>query len=121
MWLSEKMATRETPVSGAEEGVISVGGTSPAVVTDGEKRHTAVISPGGYFWNPGVEEKVAVFGGDDCYILGRLQQGDLLPGEIRICTGGASVRLLPNGDVHIDGTIYLNGERWQGNDHSSIT
>ena len=110
MWLSKKMAP-ETEVQSATEGLVSVGGSAPAAVLDGEQRQLAVASPGGYFWCPRVEEQVLVLQG---HVIGAVQaEKNLRPGEICISSGKASIRLGIDGAVYIDGDIFLNGERWE--------
>ena len=112
MWLSEKMAA-----AGAEDtlltgGVVTVGGKTPAVMTDGEERDARIASPGGYYWRPAPSDPVIVSRCSEVTILGRLQEPtDLAPGEIRLSTGGASLRLLPDGRILLSGELYINGTK----------
>lgn len=52
--------------------------------------------------------------GETPCVAGRIQMGELRPGEIRITAGEASVALLPEGRVDIRGEIYINGEKISG-------
>lgn len=110
MWLSEKMAAKAAVEKEAESGVVSVSGAEPAVVVDGEKRQLTVVSPGGYQWQPGVEQEVLVLGEK---ILGMPQAAfSLEPGEVRISSRGASILLKNDGSIYLEGNVFVNGERW---------
>lgn len=116
MWLSQNLVRGTSVQEKLQPGVVTVGGASPAVLTDGEKRNLKILSPGGYFWRPATGEKVLVSGDDGGCVLGKLQEAPALaPGEIRIVTGAAIISLLPSGEIHLTGDIYLNGEKWEGN------
>lgn len=115
MWLSKKMAAeaaQEMPVAG---GIVTVSGAMTAVMTDSEERDARIAAPGGYYWRPEVGQNVLVSRSGGLTVLGRVQENAALaPGEVRIQTGSASIRLLPDGTIRLDGEIYLNGEKWEG-------
>ena len=112
MWLSEKMAgsaPQDLPLAG---GVVTVGGQTPAVTVDGEERNARIASPGGYYWRPAPSDPVVVSRSGGLTILGRLQENTpLSPGEICISTGRASIRLLPDGAIRLEGEIFINGTK----------
>ena len=114
MWLSQKIAGERSQATALQRGVITVGGSAPAALTDYEERNLSVLSPGGYFWRPAAREQVLLCREDGC-VLGRIQPpSDLKKGEIRITTGAASISLLPTGEIYLTGDIFLNGEKWEG-------
>lgn len=115
MWLSKKHGVART--SGANLGTASIGGSRAAAVTDAEQRSLPLFAPGGYRWVPEAGEALLVIkcgeGGDYPVIAaGRCYPGEeLSPGEVAIFSkGGAEIRLKNDGSVHIDGTLYINGE-----------
>ncbi len=112
MWLSEKIAGQHHAEQAAADGVVSVGGEKPAVVTDAERRDFIVVSPGGYQWQPDVSQRVVILC-EPGRVLGAEQSvSGLEPGEVRIFSRGASIRLGNDGSIRLDGTVYINGERW---------
>lgn len=115
MWLSEQIARTAPSAATVAEGTVTVGGQTPAVLTDGEERDVRVVSPGGYYWRPAVGSEVLLSRQGTAAVLGRLQERcDLLPGEVCIRTGKAAIRLLPDGSIYLEGDLYLNGEKWEG-------
>ena len=119
MWLSKKMAEPAEAADSAEEGIVSVSGGAPAVVTDGELRDMVVVSPGGYQWQPTVSERVVVLR-NPARILGAEQETcRLQPGEVRIYSQGAAIVLGNDGSIRLDGDIYINGERWDPHDNGT--
>ena len=110
MWLSKKIAAERTEPVGTD-GTVSIGGSAPAAVLDGEVRDLTVVSPGGYCWCPDVSDEVLVLQG---HLLGVKQAAaKMRPGEICITNGKASVRLTADGAIHLDGEIYIGEERWE--------
>lgn len=111
MWLSKQAAQQARQTPAVDVGVVSIAGTSPAVITDGETRNLAVFGPGGYAWRPSAGDQVLVLkaGATDAVAGVKLTQAALLPGEIRISTGAASLRLLPDGTVALTGSVTVNG------------
>lgn len=112
MWLSETMSRQQDRQVQAGEGVVTIGGEKPAVVTDGEQRDLRVVSPGGYLWQPAVAERAVVL----CttgHVLGSEQkESGLQPGEVKIFSPGASIYLANDGSIRLEGNVYINGERW---------
>ena len=70
MWLSKRIVQETPEFEPATLGTVSIGGEDAAVVTDGEKRHARVISPGGYCWQPGEQDSVLVIKGNELYVEG---------------------------------------------------
>lgn len=116
MWLSQRLRERKEERGAGELGVVSIGGSEPAVLSCGEERALPVLSPGGYCWRPRSGETVLVVKGGalgtERYLVGRVQQPDetVEPGEVRIVSDGASIRLCANGRIELTGTLYINGE-----------
>ena len=121
MWLSRRVMMEPGTEDPATLGTVSIGGTSPAVITDAEKRKAKVISPGGYCWNPAATDCVLVVKGNELYVAGMPQNGTmgLLPGEVMIYAKGASVKvsndgkIYLNGDVHVGGELYVGGQKME--------
>ena len=121
MWLSRRVMMEPGTEDPATLGTVSIGGTSPAVVTDAEKRKAKVISPGGYCWNPAAADCVLVVKGNELYVAGMPQNGTmgLSPGEVMIYARGASVKvsndgkIYLNGDVHVGGDLYVGGQKME--------
>ena len=102
MWLSERKGFKKND---AISGSVTLSGDKCAVMGYSEHRGIEIYSPGGYFWRPCVGDDVLVI--KDGGILGRKIENDgLLPGEVCIrSAGGAEIRLLNDGTVHIKGEI----------------
>lgn len=110
-WLSRRVASERAERQLAAEGVVSIGGGEPAVVTDGETRGAAVIAPGGYHWQPETAQRVLVLRGARESVLGVESAGaSLAPGEVEITAHGASIRLLRGGRIELTGAVTVNGK-----------
>ena len=113
MWLSRTMVRRQPEAEPAVLGTVSIGGADAAVVTDGEKRHARLISPGGYCWQPGAEDGVLVLKGSELYVAGALQPGgEIAPGEVLIYSNGASIWLKNTGEIELCGRVNIRGEAY---------
>lgn len=110
MWLS-KMSARALSVheSAAEIGSVTIGGSSPGVKTDSEKREVLVCMPGGYRWTPKVGGQVLLIKTDEGEraILGTLDGSE--PEELHIAAGGAEIELKA-GKVTVTGDLVLDGD-----------
>lgn len=113
MWLSKNMAAKAAVETGEGPGIVSAAGENPAVVTDGEKRGLTVAAPGGYQWRPGVEQEVLVLG--EMVLAAPQDTAELAPGEVRVFSRGASIRLDNAGNIYLEGNVFVNGERWVAN------
>lgn len=124
MWLSERKQSGGTD---ADLGITSIAGEQVGVLTRGEVRALPLYGPGGYYWIPGDGESVLVIkggpGGEEQCVSGKLQPPaptELEPGEVCICSGGASVLLKKDGSirlrgiVQVEGTLSVNGMPWNG-------
>lgn len=115
MWLSQKLREKKEEDGAGELGVVTIEGGAPAVLVRAEERALAVLAPGGYSWRPRSGETVLVLKGGaqgtERYLLGRMQQEDdaLQPGEVRIASGGAGIRLYADGRIELTGRLYING------------
>jgi len=113
VWLGEKIAREPCRETDACGGIVSMGGEKPAVVTDGEARDMTVFSPGGYAWQPEKGAAVAVLQ-EAGAVLGMAQQAaGLAPGEVKISSKAAAIYLANDGSIRLEGTVYINGERWE--------
>ena len=113
MWLSKRIVQETPEFEPATLGTVSIGGEDAAVVTDGEKRHARVISPGGYCWQPGEQDSVLVIKGNELYVPGVLQDGGrAAPGEVVIYSGASEVRLKSGGTIEIRGRVEITGEAY---------
>ena len=120
MWLSEiKKAGRNGVIN---QGCVTIGGSTAAVMTDTERRNVDLCMPGGYLWIP-EKGKMALSvrndNGEQC-LLGYTEiktPEDMEPGEILIISaGGAEItlkndgRILLKGTVFVEGSLYINGD-----------
>lgn len=128
MWLAkqQKRPAEEAP---GEVGVVTLGGDTPAVELDSERRNLAVYAPGGYRWRPAPGQKVLVLkaGGEPC-IAGTPSQGGLEPGEVELksaagsglkldgqggatlnSSAGAVIKLDSQGNVAVTGRLSVGG------------
>ena len=120
MWLSEKaaMGTRSEEAA-LDIGVVTKSGVRPSVMLEGERRSVETVVFAGARYSPKVGEQVLVARcGGEYFAVGTVSAasgGALGTQEIRIETGGASIHIMPNGnielsgEVNIDGNLYLNG------------
>ena len=115
MWISKMGAAR---VGGrtetAQAGLVTIGGESPGVVTDGERRSLFVMGPGGYRWTPKAGSQVMVIktGEGEHVVMGALDGEE--PEEIRLSAGGAEICLSSagitvTGDLAVTGSLSVSG------------
>lgn len=119
MWLAEQAALgARDGEQGAEIGVVTIGGAKPAVMLEGEKRQTEMLTPGGVYWAPAAGQQVAVLRcGDECFVCGQVQEQQikLESGDVLIKSGAGQVYLHGNGaielvgEVNVRGNLYING------------
>lgn len=102
MWLSERKSAKQND---ALTGNVTLSGEKCAVMGFSEHRDIGIYTPGGYYWRPCVGDEVLVL--KDGGIMGRrCSDMGLSPGEVCIrSAGGAEIRLLNDGTVHIKGKI----------------
>ncbi len=117
MWLSRQtVPTRRS--AAADRGVVTIGGSMPAVYSGVERRSVPVYGPGGYFWQPARGDGVLILKtgaeGEAPCVLGRAMDPETVPaaGEILITNGSASVRLGRDGKLYLTGELMLNGQRF---------
>lgn len=110
MWLA-KQQKHETEDPPTAVGTVTIGGDTPAVELDSERRDLAVYAPGGYRWRPAPGQKVLVLKADGrpC-VAGMPSQGGLEPGEVELdSAGGAKLKLDNSGNVSVTGTLVVEG------------
>ena len=113
MWLS-KQAARSDDRAPADMGTVTIGGDSPAVLTDSESRNISVISPGGYIWRPAVGDELLIIkntDGEKCAVGASKAAAydEVLPGEVLIYSKGAHILIKNDGDIEISGNIKVDG------------
>lgn len=109
------MRQKEPLEETVELGTVTIGGDPAAVETRGEVRDLPVISPGGFLWAPSRGEQVLVIkggpGGEEQCVAGRVQDGSgLWPGEILLYCGKASIKLDREGQISLNGKLFINGK-----------
>lgn len=99
MWLSEQ---QKRPVDQGEgqTGVVTIGGTRPAVQLDSERRGLKVYTPAGYRWTPETGQRVLVIKnrGEDPCVVGTELEGEA-PHRVEIFADEIDLQ----GQVLIDG------------------
>lgn len=118
MWLSRQMTKTADADAPAALGTISVAGQRPAAVTDTEHRDLCLICPGGYHWVPADADEVMVLHAAPDAVIGQAARApvSLEPREVCIYSGGCSIVLRNNGDLHLNGNVLVNGVRIGGGD-----
>jgi hypothetical protein len=107
MWLSKQTGTRpEPPAPSALRGTVTLSGADVAAFTDAERRDVTVCTPGGYAWRPAVRDEVLVIKDAErhkSYLIAALSVSDpvLAPGEVRLYSGEAELRLTPDGGARL--------------------
>ena len=110
MWLSSQSRKAQRSDQGAETGVVTLEGEKTAVYLTGERRDLPVLSPGGYCWRPAEGETVLVLkSGEELWVAGVPNTGEISPGEVRIQSRQAAVFLGNDGSIDLRGTVKLNG------------
>ena len=99
MWLSEQQKRPVDPDEG-QTGVVTIGGTRPAVQLDSERRGLEVYSPAGYRWTPQAGQRVLVIKnrGEDPCVVGAELEGDA-PHRVEICAD----------EIDLQGQVLING------------
>lgn len=125
MWIAGRLRQEETTrENGAAEcGSVTIGGARAGVLVRGEERDIPTAAPGGIVWKPKSGERVLVVrggtGGEERYVIGALcdetAQRALADGEVCLfaASGGARIYLRGNGNVEIEGTLWINGEKYE--------
>ena len=111
MWLS-KRGEAALPDEYAGPGVVSIGGETPAIVSDLERRNAKLYSPGGYCWRPAADDKVLVIKSDTPCIAGKEQQmpEEIKEAEVFLYSKNTSIHLKNDGSIHLTGQVYVNGQ-----------
>lgn len=118
MWLSKNAAKQ--PVggvqdAGCQDGVVTIAGDSPAVLSGCEQRGLDICAPGGYIWRPESGQEVVIIktsegSGAVAGVKGG-DSGEVSPGEVRLFSKGCSIYLKNNGEIEISGDVYINGRK----------
>lgn len=112
MFLSRKEAADRG--GGALTGPVTVPGETAGAWLEGERRALTVYAPGGYHWVPALGDEVLVLktgesGERPCAIGVSAGGQGLLPGEVLISAGNASIKLGLDGKVAVTGSLTVNG------------
>lgn len=100
--------------STALTGPVTLPGEAAGAWLEGERRSLTVYAPGGYHWVPALGDEVLVLkagenGEKPCAVGVSAGGQGLLPGEVLITAGPASIKLGLNGKVAITGGLTVNG------------
>jgi hypothetical protein len=115
MWLSDKAARAGMDADPtAEICSISIGGEDAAAIAAGEMRELETVAPGGYVWLPETgREALVISCGDGSRVMagvaGSTVPAGMKPGEVYIMSKAASVYLMNDGTVKVNGNIILTG------------
>ena len=109
-----KRERQERPAGMALTGPVTLPGDQLGVYLEGERRGVTVYAPGGYHWVPATGDEVLVLktgerGEKPCAVGVAAGGQGLLPGEVLITAGVASIKLGLNGQVAITGNLTVNG------------
>lgn len=99
---------------GALTGPVTVPGETAGAWLEGERRALTVYAPGGYHWVPALGDEVLVLktgesGERPCAVGVSAGGQGLLPGEVLISAGSASIKLGLDGKVAVTGSLTVNG------------
>jgi len=114
MWISE-MAARSSRESGSavQTGTVTIGGDMASAMLSGEARGLGILAPGGIRWLPeaGQDALIVCSEEGERFIAGiPFDTGEgLQAGEVYIMSKGGAIRLKNNGDIEIDGKVWING------------
>ena len=114
MWISE-MAARSSRESGSavQTGTVTIGGDMASAMLSGEARGLGILAPGGIRWLPeaGQDALIVCSEEGERFIAGiPFDTGEgLQAGEVYIISKGGAIRLKNNGDIEIDGKVWING------------
>ena len=99
MWLSGQHKRPADPGEG-QTGVVTIGGTRPAVQLESERRELEVYSPAGYRWTPQVGQRVLVIKnqGEDPCVVGAELTGEK-PRRVEVCAD----------EIDLQGQVLING------------
>lgn len=112
MFLSRRETVGKS--GGALTGPVTVPGEAAGAWLEGERRALTVYAPGGYHWVPALGDEVLVLktgesGERPCAVGVSAGGQGLLPGEVLISAGGASIKLGLDGRVAVTGSLTVNG------------
>lgn len=111
MWLSKRTAAK-TAEAAAEVGAVTIEGEKLSAYTNMEHRGIKVYSPGGYFWQPKVEEKLLIIkcgDGEMCAVGEEPENAVVEQGEVMIKSDKASIHLKKDGQIMIKGNVFIDG------------
>ncbi|MEF9970893.1 MAG: hypothetical protein RR731_01105 [Oscillospiraceae bacterium] len=115
MWISKKVSGEALGGGDCAVGLVTIGGVSPCVLTEGEARNGEIVSCGGALRLPKTGEQVLLARSADgeSLVIGRVDGAvpeGMAPGEVYITTGGSSfIRLKNSGEIELSGPVSLRG------------
>lgn len=109
MWLAQQFCPAGKAMPSGFGDITIPAQTAAAMTGEQEQRLLPIISPGGYVWAPAVGQRVFVLReGSPCILGVHPPEQTLSPGEVLIYSGSASIKLSPDGKIHLTGQVYLN-------------
>lgn len=116
MWLSTRKGPEQEEQALAEQGVVSVGGKHPTVLSGGVQTPVTMFCPGGFCWVPKRGQGVLVIkageqGEENCCVGTEMAvPAGLEPGELCLKTEKSALWLKNDGRILLEGDIFINGE-----------
>ncbi len=114
MWISEKMQSRNSELSGAAVGLVTVGGVRPSILVEGEIRNADLAASGAVRLPKTGDEILLIRSSDGENIaVGKIcgaPPAEVENGEVYITTGsGGLIHLKNNGEIELSGTVVIKG------------
>lgn len=120
MRLSEKIMQGKKDTTVCVSGII-VNSADRRVAANGIHGigQLAIVSPGCMRYIPLPQEEAVILSNDReqlCLGVKMLYNDyEIQPGEVMLFSqGGASITLKNDGSIHLEGDVYINGNRWEG-------
>lgn len=116
MWLSTRIGPEQEEQGLIEQGIVSVGGKRPSVLSGGIQTPVTIFAPGGFCWLPKRGQGVLVVksgdkGEEGCCVGTEMESPEeLQPGELCLKTEKAALWLKNDGRILLEGAVYINGE-----------
>lgn len=116
MWMANRPGRPPLEEGTAELGTVTLPGPQTGVLLAGERRNVTLSGPLGYHWTPARGDTVLIIRsgpeGTPC-LAGKVREETEAPppGEVWLSVAqGAGIRLTADGQIHLTGRVFLNGE-----------
>ena len=117
MWLG-RYQRRPNQEGEGQVGKVTIGGEQVAVLLDSERRGLEVYGPGGYRWQPRVDQRTLVIQGrGEIPCVVGVRQDQAAPEQVKVESEDSALTLkaegaeLAGGRVDLTGEVYVNGEK----------